>query len=74
MVSIRCDKSALEYILGVLLEQPSIDPTDAATPSFRACFTEAGVACALDFISITPPSTYAGVVFRIIKDGTLKLK
>jgi hypothetical protein len=71
MVVTRSDKTALEHILNVLLEQPTVSSTDTTIPSFRACFNEAGVDCASDFISITP-STYGGVSFSSLKDGTDK--
>ena len=69
MVFTRSDETALEHILAVLLEQPPVDPAVTAIPPLRACFNEAGVTCASDFISIAP-STYAGVSFSIVKDGT----
>jgi hypothetical protein len=71
MVITRSDNTALEHILNVLLEQPTISSMDTTIPSFRACFNEAGVDCASDFISITP-STYGGVSFSSLKDGTDK--
>ena len=71
MVFTRSDETALEHILGVLLEQPPISSTDTTIPIFRACFTEAGVACASDFISITP-SAYGRVLFSPLKNGTDK--
>jgi hypothetical protein len=52
----RSDETALEYILAILLEQPPITSTDTGLPKFQACFNEAGVTCASDFISISPSS------------------
>ena len=71
MVSTRSDASALEHILGVLLEEPPIIATDSVVPNFQACLKEAGVTCASDFLSIDP-SAYAAVPFSVIKDGTDK--
>ena len=71
MVFTRSDETALEHILAVLLEQPPISPSSSTIPFFRACFTEAGVACASDFITISP-SAYGGVFFSPLKNGTDK--
>ena len=71
MVFTRSDETALEHILAVLLGQPPIDPSSSTIPPFRACFTESGVACASDFITISP-SAYGGVFFSPLKNGTDK--
>jgi hypothetical protein len=71
MVTTRSDETALEHMLGVLLEQPTVSTTETKVPSFRACFIEAGVTCASDFISISP-ATYKGVNFSTTKNGTDK--
>ena len=55
IVFTHSNEIAFEHILlGVLLEQPPINPTYTTTPPFQAYFTEAEVACASDFITITP--------------------
>jgi hypothetical protein len=60
----RSDVSALEHILFVLLDQPVINTTtDTSIPIFRACFKEAGVTNASDFISINT-SAYGAISFR----------
>jgi hypothetical protein len=71
MVSARSDGTALERVLAVLLAQPSITATDTDISIFRACFCEAGVDCASDFMSIAPFNCKA-VCFSVIKDGTDK--
>jgi hypothetical protein len=56
----------------LLLEEPPISLSDTTIPPFRAaCFKEAGVTCALDFISIDS-SDYGTIPFSIVKDGTEK--
>jgi hypothetical protein len=65
------DETALEYTLAILLEQPPIASRDTDLPKFRACFNEAGVTCASDFISISP-SSYGGMLFSSTNGGTDK--
>jgi hypothetical protein len=67
----RSDETALEYILAILLEQPPIASTDTDLPKVRACFNEAGVTCASDFISISP-SSYGRTLFSSTNGGTDK--
>jgi hypothetical protein len=67
----RSDETAMECILAILLEQPPIASTDTDLPKFRACFNEAGVTCASDFISISP-SSYGGILFSSTNGGTDK--
>jgi hypothetical protein len=64
----RSHATALEHILAVLLEQPTL-VTGSAVPPFRACFLSAGVTTATDFVSITP-DTYGGVEFSTNSDGS----
>jgi hypothetical protein len=71
MVSTCSDTTALEHILGVLLAEPTISPTDTVIPLFRACFTEAGVTCASDFISIDS-FAYGAIPCSVVKNGTDK--
>jgi hypothetical protein len=71
VVTTRSDTTALEHILGVLLEEPTVSPSDTYVPNFRACFNEAGVTCASDFISIEP-SIYGDIPFSNVKRGTEK--
>jgi len=53
----RCDTTALEHILAVLLEQPVI-VTGSAAPPFRACCLAAGVTTATDFLEAPDDITY----------------
>jgi hypothetical protein len=71
VVTTRSDATALEHILGVLLGEPAVTSNDTPIPKFRACFAEAGVTCASDFISIEP-SVYGAIPFSTVKDGTDK--
>jgi hypothetical protein len=67
----RSDETALEHILAILLEQPPIASTDTDLPKFRACFNEAGVTCASDFISVST-SSYGGMLFSSTNGGADK--
>jgi hypothetical protein len=69
MVQLRSDAAALEYILAILLEQPL--PLESSIPLFRACFLEAGVCIATDFVSLAP-SAYGAVAFSPTHDGVDK--
>jgi hypothetical protein len=64
---LRSDATALEHILSRLLEQPVIAAADTTVPVFRACFAEAGVSTATDFISISP-NAYGAIPFSLIKE------
>lgn len=68
MVSTCSDATALEHILGVVLEKPPIFSTGTYIPAFRASFTEADVICTSDFISIDT-SAYGAIPFSAIKNG-----
>jgi hypothetical protein len=67
----RSDETALECMLAILLEQPPIASTGSDLPKFRACFNEAGVTCASDFVSISP-SSCGGMLFSSVNGGADK--
>ena len=67
VAALRSDATALEHLLGVLLEQPAVEK-DSAIPPFRACFLAAGVTTATDFVSLAPDA-YGAVEFSTQADG-----
>jgi hypothetical protein len=69
-VSTHSNVTALEHILATLLCQTPA-PMDDTIPIFRACFHEAGVTNATDFVSINP-SNYGTLFFSTTRDATTK--
>ena len=68
VAALRSDATALEHLLGVLLEQPAAEK-DSAIPPFRACFLAAGVTTATDFVSLAPDA-YRAVEFSTKAHGS----
>ena len=58
------DSAALEHILAVIFNKSYPIATSTSIPSFRACFTKAGVSNASDLISMDP-SDYGLIFFAL---------
>jgi hypothetical protein len=65
------DASALKHILAVLLEQLLPAASESFIPPSCACFLEAGVGKAADFVSLAP-SAYGAVTFSATRDDVDK--